>query len=100
METEGKKSIAGFFVVELMGKTVLPGFVQEEIVCGTPFLRIDVPTVDKVKGFSKILHPQAIFGMTPIDMELCRNMVKVRKPKPFTLYYGEYKDENDLDTPF
>lgn len=100
METEEKKGIAGFFVVELMGKTILPGFVQEEIVCNTYFLRIDVPTVGEVKGFSKLIHPQAIFGMTPIDMQLCRNMVEVRKPKPFTLYYGEYKEHDSQDFPY
>jgi hypothetical protein len=100
MESEERKGIAGFFVVELMGKTVLPGFVQEMIICNTSFLRIDVPTVDEVKGFSKIFHPQAIFSLTPVDYELCRTMVKIRKPKPFTLYYGEYKTEDDSNTPF
>lgn len=96
MENEKKKGIAGFYAVELMGKTILPGFIEEIIICNASFLRIDVPRVGEVKGFSKILHPQAIFGMTPIDMELCRNMVAVRKPRPFTLYYGEYKDDEPL----
>jgi hypothetical protein len=93
METEEKKGIAGFFVVELMGKTVLPGFVQEEIICNTSFLRIDVPAAGKYPGFSKLIHPQAIFALTPADMELCRRMAECREPRPFNTYIGEYRDE-------
>jgi hypothetical protein len=97
METEEKKSIAGFFVVELMGKTVLPGFVQEEIVCGTPFLRIDVPAAGNFKGFTKLIHPQAVFALNPADMELCRRMAENREPKPFNTYIGEYREEEPQD---
>jgi hypothetical protein len=100
MESEERKGIAGFFVVELMGKTVLPGFVQEEVICNTSFLRIDVPSVGDYKGFTKLIHPQAVFALTPSDMELCRRMAAGREPKPFTTYIGEYRTEDPDNIPY
>jgi hypothetical protein len=96
--SEEKRGILGWFVIECLGKHILAGMVEEQTIAGIPFLRIDVPEVNGKGGFTKLLHPQSIFAMTPADMNYCRLLTESQNTRPFNIFIGDRSREDD--TPF
>lgn len=58
-----------FAIVELMGHQRISGRVSEQAIGGTSFIRVDVPEVDELPGFTKIFSGGAIYAITPCDEE-------------------------------
>lgn len=90
-----EKGITGYFLIELVDKSIIMGDCREEVICGFSFLRVDVPEVENVLPFTKFINPQTVSFITPIEYEVCIRMVKVRKPKPFIQYLGEMREYED-----
>jgi hypothetical protein len=59
-------------VVELFGHDRIAGFVTEEEVAGSAFVRVDVPDLDGEPGFSKLFGPSAIYSLTPVTEDVAR----------------------------
>lgn len=54
-------------IVELFGHSKIAGRVTEQSIGGISFVRVDVPSTNKNKGFTKFLGSGAIYAMTPTD---------------------------------
>jgi hypothetical protein len=59
-------------VVELFGHDRIAGYVTEQEVAGSAFVRVDVPDLDGEPGFSKLFGPSAIYSLTPVTEDVAR----------------------------
>jgi len=76
------KGFSGWVILELFGRQMLAGLASEETIAGTTFLRLDVPTVDSVVGFTKYFGGNSIYAITPTTEEMARAAVKRLQPRP------------------
>jgi phage gp37-like protein len=72
-------------VVEVMGHQRYAGRVTEQAIGGCNFVRIDVPEVDKLPAFTKLLGQSSIFSITPVSRELAIEAVKRFASRPITI---------------
>lgn len=72
----------GFAIVELMGRSVVAGYVSEIVVAGAAMLRVDVPAVGEQKGFSKLYGGSAIYAITPTDEETAKRAAENLRQRP------------------
>lgn len=76
------KGYSGWIILELYGRQILAGKASEQMIAGDIFLRLDVPDVDSVPGFTKFFGAKAIYAITPTTEEVARAAVKRLQPKP------------------
>ena len=79
METKG---YSGWIILELFGRQMLAGLASEEVIAGTTFLRLDVPTVDSIQGFTKYYGGSSIYAITPTTKDIVEQVVKRLQPRP------------------
>ena len=94
MSTE--KSFESWAIVEVMGHKRMAGFVSEQTVAGTAFVRVDVPeffgTGDRGEAgqhypaFTKLLGPSSIYAITPCTEETARAFATKLQERAFTKY--------------
>lgn len=94
MEAESKdpQLYAAWSVLELMGKTVVAGFVQEVTLAGATMLRMDVPAItdartgETIPAWTKFYGAASIFACTPVGED--EAMVAARKlcARPISTY--------------
>jgi hypothetical protein len=72
-------------IIEIMGHARYAGLVTEQAIGGTSFVRVDVPEVDGVPGFSKLFGSSAIFSITPTTRELAIDAIKHFGARPITV---------------
>jgi hypothetical protein len=71
-----------------MGHRKLAGKVSEQIIAGTPLLRIDVPELAAVNGeppapaFTQFYGPSSIYSLTPTTEEIARRFAAYRREAP------------------
>jgi hypothetical protein len=73
-------------IVELFGHKKMAGKVSEQEIAGTGFVRIDVPAVNGNQGFTKLLGPQSIYGITPVDEAHATAAAQAWNPQPLDRY--------------
>jgi hypothetical protein len=54
-------------ILELFGHQRLAGKVSEAAIGGGAFVRVDVPDDKGRTKFTKFLHPNAIYSISPVD---------------------------------
>ena len=69
-ETKGTLEI--WAIVELFGYSQMAGYLSEQSIAGTSFVRIDVPETDESPGFTKFLGGTALYSITPTTEEIAR----------------------------
>lgn len=79
-ETNEQEKFEGF--VELMGRHVIAGYVSEQVIAGAAMLRVDVPAVGDLPGFTKYFGGAAIYGLTPTDEATAKRAVVRLRPRP------------------
>lgn len=98
VERLGTEKYAAWSVVELMGRTVIAGFVTEVTLFGGTLLRIDVPEVrdpqtgEAIPAWSKLIGVAAIYACTPVgedEAKLVMNRLRARPLKEYILPYAE-----------
>lgn len=70
--TEQTDKFEHWAVVELFGHQKIAGMVSEVTIGGQGFIRVDVPEVDGLPGFTKIYGGGAIYAITPCDEDAAR----------------------------
>lgn len=70
MEEQAK--FEGHAIVELMGRSVIAGYVSEQVIAGTAMLRVDVPQTEDAGAFTKFFGGSAVFGITPTTEEIAQ----------------------------
>lgn len=84
--SENAKSFEQWAIVELMGHQVIAGLVSEASRFGTTLMRVDVPEVDGVPGYTKFYGGNAIYAITPVDESLARRAAASMRVKPVSVY--------------
>ncbi len=69
----------GWAIVELMGHRRLAGFVSEQVIAGSAFLRIDVPSDPPATQF---YSAGAVYAITPTSEDTARRAAGVGKVAP------------------
>jgi hypothetical protein len=72
-------------VVEVMGHSRYAGRVSQHTALGGAMIRVEVPAIDGIPAFEKLLSPQAIFAITPCTEALAVECAKRFRSRPFTL---------------
>jgi len=72
----------GWIILELFGRQTLAGLASEQLIAGSTFLRLDVPEVDGVAGFTKFFGGSSIYAITPTTEEMAKAAVKRLQPRP------------------
>jgi hypothetical protein len=92
-------------ILEIMGHQRYAGFVSEQAIGGSSFVRIDVPEVDGLPAFSKCFGAGSIYCITPVAEAIARDLVKKLRQVPMSIYdlpvaarerlYGPHDDGDD-----
>lgn len=72
--------------LELFGRQVLAGKVSEQTIAGAGFIRIDVPAVGELPGFTRFFYPSAVYGITPTTEDLATKLAHAYREAPITRY--------------
>lgn len=72
-------------IIELLGHNVLAGFVQPDSDFPT-LIRVDVPEIDGVPPWTKLVSPAAVYAINPVSEETARAKAAVLKAVPITIY--------------
>jgi hypothetical protein len=74
----------GWAILELMGHRRLAGYLTEQTVAGTAFVRIDVPAAepDTAPVATQFYAPSAIYCITPTTETLARRLARAHQPAP------------------
>lgn len=70
MNEQEQEKFEGHAIVELMGRSMIAGYVSEQVIAGCVMLRVDVPATDEASAFTKFFGGGAIFGITPATEEI------------------------------
>ena len=63
---------ASWAIVELFGHQQIAGYLSEQTIGGTTFLRVDVPETSRAAAYTKLYGAGAIYAITPTTEELAR----------------------------
>ncbi|REJ83144.1 MAG: hypothetical protein DWQ44_00050 [Bacteroidetes bacterium] len=69
-------------IVELFGHQRVAGRVSEQSIGVATFIRIDIPETDHQPGFSRLVHPNAIYAINPVTEEVMKEMANRIHQKP------------------
>lgn len=83
----------GYAVVELFGHQRIAGRVSEQVIAGQGFIRVDVPTIGEMKGFTRLFGPGAIYSIIPTDEEVVQRVLFHIRPRPIEPFYLKSKEE-------
>jgi len=84
-ETTNPK-FAHWAIVEVMGHHTYAGFVTEQTLAGQAFVRVDVPEVEGLAAFSKLLGAGSIYAITPVTEEIARWKAARVQQQPVHVY--------------
>jgi hypothetical protein len=86
-------------MIELFGHQRMAGYLTEETIGGSSFIRVDVPQVEGSQAFTKYYGQDAIYSITPISEELAKVLIKRMQPAPLNIYIPEIKELSE-ESPF
>lgn len=81
-------------IVELFGHTVMAGQISKCEIAD--FVQINVPEVDSIPSWSKIINPKAIYSLTPVTEEVARERAGIFKNMPIHSWDTETMVKNKL----
>lgn len=73
-------------LVELMGRTRLAGKISEQTIGGCAFIRLDVPELEGVPGYTRLFTQSAIYGLTILTEPLAVQLAATLRAKPVQAY--------------
>ncbi len=83
-------------IIELMGHSTIAGIVSEQAIGGESFIRVDVPEVEKMPGYTKMFGKGAIYSITPTDEATCRIYIVNAYQPPVSRYMLRAPDAPEL----
>ena len=84
--SEGPFAEPTWAIIELFGHNLIAGQVSEVSVAGAAMLRVDVPAVRDVPGFTKFYGGGAIYAITPTDQESALHAVNHLQAQPVNVW--------------
>lgn len=73
-------------IVEVMGHKRFAGHVTEQAFGSASMLRIDVPEIDDVPAFTKLIGIGSIYAITPCTEDTARQAQQAFRVRPFATY--------------
>jgi hypothetical protein len=73
-------------LLELMGHQRLAGQISETTIAGTGMIRIDVPTIGDIMGYTRFFSPGALYGITPTTEQIATMLAIKLQAKPISQY--------------
>lgn len=73
-------------LVELMGHNKIAGRVSEHKFGNQSMLRVDVPAVNNLPAFSKIIAVNAVYAINPLTEQDCTEYAAKLKSKPLDVW--------------
>ena len=73
-------------IVEIMGHQKFAGYLTEQTIAGAGMLRLDVPAVGDLLGFTRLFNTASVYSITPTSEELARQVATALKRQPVTVY--------------
>ena len=84
--SEKQEKFEAWGLLELFGHQRLAGLLTEQNIGGCHFIRIDVPAVKDVQGYTRFFSNGAIYGMTILTEEVARAMAENMLARPVQAY--------------
>ena len=72
-------TFAQWVIIELLGHRRLAGYLTEQQIAGTAFLRLDVPADPPVTQY---YAPGSVYAITPTTEEIARKVTETCRPRP------------------
>jgi len=69
-------------ILELMGHRRLAGFVSEQTIGSSSFIRIDIPGHGESVVATQLYNPSAIYCITPTTEAIARRIAENEVPRP------------------
>jgi hypothetical protein len=73
-------------IVEIMGHRRFAGLVTEQAIGGASFVRVDVPAVDGLPAFTKLLGAGSIYAITPTTEATAKQAATSFRCRAFSEY--------------
>jgi hypothetical protein len=73
-------------IVDVMGHQRFVGRVFEQVIAGQGFVRVDIPAVEGVQAWTKLIGPSSIYAITPVSEDVARAMAAKRKSIPIAAF--------------
>lgn len=83
-------------IVELFGHTVIAGEVSKCEI--GDFVQINIPKVNDVPEWSKMVNPKAIYAITPVTEEVARSKAETIKAMPINRWDTEQLFRNRFES--
>ena len=100
--SESHTVIEGWAIIELFGHNKIAGYVTTAIVGTSGMLRVDVPTMDDMPGYTRFYSPGAVYSLTLVTEELARLALRALRPEAVTVYIPKQltvsRDEHASDS--
>jgi hypothetical protein len=84
--SEKQDKFEAWGLLELFGHQRLAGLLTEQTIGGCHFIRIDVPEIDGVQGYTRFFTNGAIYGMTITTEEVARGLAANLRARPVHAY--------------
>lgn len=65
--TPQTETFEAFVLLELMGRQRIAGRVTERVIAGVGFLQVDVPETKHSPKFTRLISPNSLYAINPID---------------------------------
>ena len=73
-------------ILEIMGHVKLAGYVTEQSIAGSAFIRIDVPAAGSVDGFTRFFGSGSVYSLSPVTEEIARDVAGNLSSRPVSVY--------------
>ena len=87
-------------ILELMGHRRLAGFVSEQTIGSSSFIRIDIPGHGESVVATQLYNPSAIYCITPTTEAIARRIAENESPKPVQRWELEDRSESVVPAGF
>lgn len=85
-EQQQQQKFEAWGLLELFGHQRLAGQLSEQSIGGCHFIRVDVPEVDDVPGYTRFFTNGAIYGMTITSEAVARGLAAQMRARPVQAY--------------
>lgn len=86
-------------IVEIMGHQKFAGYLTEQTIAGAGMLRLDVPAVGELLGFTRLFNTSSVYSITPTSEEVARQVAAALKQQPVTVWDLPTEVREALRTP-
>jgi hypothetical protein len=86
MTDQAQTPIEGWAILELFGHNKIAGYVTTAIIGTSGMLRVDVPELEEMPGYTRFYGPGAIYSLTLVTEDLAKAALRELRPAAVTVY--------------